>query len=97
MAPRGGQHEALAAHGGLVGEPGGHSPAQRVAHEGGGLDAEHAEQVAHAVGVGRYGVVGAGLSDALAQQVGGDDRVVAGEGVDSGQPALRAVIYAVQQ
>ena len=45
----------------LVGELGGDAAAERVADDGGPVDAEHLEQVAHAVGVGRDRVVGAGL------------------------------------
>ncbi len=59
----------------LVGELHCHPAAERMAHDGDPLDFEHAEQVAHPVGVRRDRVVGARLVGLpVAQQVGGDDR-----------------------
>jgi hypothetical protein len=55
----------------LVGELGGDAAAERVPDDGHPVDAEHVEQVAHAVGVGGDAVVGPGLGrGAVAEQVG---------------------------
>src|SRR5437870_198615 len=62
------------------------------------LDVEYAEQVAHAVGVGRYRIVGAGfIGFAVPQQVWGDDGESLGQlGVDC-SPGGGVVADAVNQ
>ena len=57
----------------LVGELHRHAAAERVADDGDPFDVEHAEQIAHAVGVRGHRVVGARLVGlAVAQQIGRD-------------------------
>ena len=92
------EHEALGALGVLVGELHRDAAAERVADEGGAVDVEHRQEIAHAVGVGGDGVVAAGLvGAAVPEQVGRDDGVVAGEVVEQRRPGRRVVADAVDQ
>ena len=94
----GDEHEALGALGELVGELHRHAAAEAVAHHGDPVDAEHRQQVAHAVGVAADAVVGPGLVGlAVPEQVGGDDRVAPRERLDDGVPGRVVTAEAVQE
>ena len=77
-AAGGDQDHPLGALGELVGELHRHPAAEAVPDDGDLVDAEHGEQVAHAVGVAADAVVGARLVGlAVAEQVGRDHGVAA--------------------
>ena len=97
-AARADQHQPLAALGVLIGELHRHAAAQRVADHRHAIDAEHAQQIAHGVGVGGDRVVGARLVGApMAEQVGRDHRVVAREPRDDVAPRVGAIADAVDE
>ena len=82
----------------LVGELHRHPAAQGMTHDGRPLDIEHAEQVAHPVGVCRNRVVGAWLvGSPVAQQVRGDHGEPLGELGLHGVPGSGVVADAVDQ
>ena len=92
------EHQSFAPFGVLVRELRRHAATERMAHDGGPIEPEHLEQVAHAVGICRNRVVGPRLGrGAVAQQVGHDDRVALGERRHERHPPFRAVADAVQQ
>ena len=83
----GDQDHPLGALGELVGELHRHAAAEAVADHRHLVDPEHGEQVTHAVGVAADAVVGARLvREPVAEQVGGDHRVAAGQRVDDRLP-----------
>ena len=97
-ATRRDEHQPLAELGKLVRELGGDATAKGVTDDSDSVDLEHVEQIAHAVGEGTDGVVGAGLGGhAMAEQVGGDHRVVLGQRWNQRQPALGIVADAVEE
>ena len=97
-AAGGDQDHPLGALGELVGELHRDAAAEAVADDGDLVDAEQGEQVAHAVGVAADAVVGAGLRrQSVAEQVGRDDGVAAGQRVDHRLPRGVVAAEAVQQ
>ena len=97
-AAGGDQDHPLGALGELVGELHRHPAAEAVPDHGHLVDAEHGEQVAHAVGVAADAVVGARLvREPVAEQVGGDHRVAAGQRVDHRLPGRVVAAQPVQQ
>ena len=97
-SPAAHQHEALAAVGELVGELRRHAAAERVPDDGDPVDLEHAEEVAHPVGVARHRVVGPRLLGApVPEQVRRDDGVVLGQLLDHRTPGVGAVTDAVDR
>jgi len=92
------QHEPLDALRELVEELHGHPAAQGVPHDVGPLDPDCREQVADAGGMGAQRVVPPRCRRvAVADQVGCDDRVPAGEPLGDGLPVSRGVEHAVDQ
>ena len=92
------EHEALGALGVLVAELHRHSPAEAVPDDGRGVDAQHGQQVAHAVGVAADAVVGPRLvGRPVPEQVGRDDGVRPGERVDDRPPGRVVAAEAVEQ
>ena len=90
---RGDQDHPLGALGELVGELHRDAAPEAVADDRDLVDPEERDQVAHPVGVAAQAVVGARLGRlAVAQQVGGDHRVAAGQRVDDRLP--RGVVAA---
>ena len=72
--------------------------AERVAHDGAALEAEHRQQVADPGGVGAQRVVAPGLGRAaVADHVGGDHRVALGELRHHLAPGIRGRCDPVQQ
>ena len=97
-SPAAHQDEPLAAIGELVGELRRHTAAQRMPDHGDAVDLEDAQEVAHAVGEARHGVVGPRLLGAsVAEEVRGDDRVVLGQLLDDRPPGVGAVADAVDE
>ncbi|HEY6471249.1 MAG TPA: hypothetical protein VIY26_00060 [Acidimicrobiales bacterium] len=97
-APAADENETFAALGELVGELRGDAAPERVPDDGHSIHSEHRDKVPHAVGKAGDRVVGPRLLGApMAQEVGRDDRVVAGEFVEDGPPGVRAVADAVDE
>ena len=97
-AAGGDQHHPLGALGELVGELHRHAAAEAVADHGHLVDAQHRQQVAHAVGVAAHAVVGARLGRLpVAQQVRGDHGVAPGQRVDDRLPGGVVAAQAVQE
>lgn len=91
-------HQALGALGELVGELHRHATAEAVPDDGHLVDAEHGEQVAHAVGVAAHAVVGAGLvGPAVAEQVGRDHGEPPAQPLDHRLPGGVVAGQAVQE
>ena len=85
------EHEALAPLGELVGELHRDPAAERVAHNRRAVVPEGDHRVAHGARVGAERVVAPRLGGlAVAQQVGREDLVIAGQVVDRGLPLVRA-------
>lgn len=92
------QHQALAALRVLVGQLLGDPATERVTDDGDALDVEHAQQVAHPVGVTANRVVTPGLvRQAVPEQIGHDHSMGAGEPREDGSPGLGLVADAVQE
>ena len=97
-AAGGDQDHPLGALGELVGELHRDAAAEAVPDDGHLVDAEHGEQVAHAVGVAADAVVRPRLGRLpVAEQVGRDHRVAARERGDHRQPGGVVAAEAVQQ
>lgn len=92
------QDQPLGSLGELVGELHRHSPAEGMPDQRGGLDVERGQQIAYSVGVGGHRVVGARfVGRAVAEQVGGDHGMGAGQVGDQLRPGRGGVAYAVDQ
>ena len=97
-AAGGDQDHPVGAVGELVGELHRHSPAEAVPDHGDRVDAQHGEQVTHAVGVAAEAVVGARLvREAVPEQVRRDDRVPAGQLPDHRLPRGVVAAEAVEE
>ncbi len=98
QASRGNQDEALDQLGMLVCELHGHSAAQRLTDHSGPGDSQDPQQVAQPRSEGAQGVVALGFGRlAVAEQVGGDDIVMAGQQRHRVPPGARAAGHAVDQ
>lgn len=74
------QHESIDHVGELVRKLHRHTAAERMPNDADVLDAQSGQQIAHAVGVGRYRVIGPRLvGAAVSEKVRGDDGVVLGQ------------------
>ena len=97
-AAGGDQHHPLGALGELVGELHRHAAAEAVADHGHLVDAEHGQQVTHAVGVAAHAVVGPRLvGESVPEQVRRDHGVAPRQGVDHRGPRRVVAAEAVQQ
>ena len=92
------QHDPLGQFGELVGKLHRDAAAEAVSDDRDPFDPQHGQQIAHPVGVPAQRVVGARFGRlAVAEQIGRDDRVMAGQQSDDRIPGVVVAGHAVQQ
>ena len=92
------QYQALAALGELVAELRRHAPSERMTDHRGPVDLQHAEQIAHAVGISGHRIVGSWfLRTPVAEQVRSHDGVMPGKLVEYRPPGVGTVADPVDQ